>query len=108
MQAAFLVTLKTGKFLADLLLGKGIELAVSSGGEVGVAVYTLVSSIWVWVGDTDFMRASVRTFALLRYNLMTLGLSMRTGVSSQLPNMSRVLRLMIMTSSLRSTLCLLN
>jgi len=47
MQAAFLVTLKTGKLFADLLLGKGVELAVSSGGEVGVAVYTLVSSIWV-------------------------------------------------------------
>jgi hypothetical protein len=47
VQAAFLVTLKAGKFLAELLLGKRIEFAVSSRDEGVVAVYVLVSVKWV-------------------------------------------------------------
>jgi hypothetical protein len=43
VQAAFLVTLKTGKFFAELLLSKRIEFAVSGRDEGVVAVYVLVS-----------------------------------------------------------------
>ena len=44
MQAAFLVTLKAGKFFAELLLGKGIKFAVSGRDEGVVAVDVLVSA----------------------------------------------------------------
>jgi hypothetical protein len=44
VQTAFLVTLKAGKFFAELLLGKCIEFAVSGRDEGVVAVYVLVSA----------------------------------------------------------------
>lgn len=111
MQTALLVAFETSEFFAELLLSESIEFAVAGGYEGIVAGGLSVNVIKKYnkkLENTDFMRASVLSLAFFRYNLMTLGLSMRTGVSTQLPYASRCLRLMIITSSLRSTLCLLN
>jgi hypothetical protein len=88
VQTAFLVALETGELFAELLLGEGIEFAVAGGYEGVVAVELSVNMIPTCdmrAEGTDFMRASVLSLAFLRYSLITLGLSMRTGVSTQLP-----------------------
>jgi hypothetical protein len=88
VKTAFLVALETGELFAELLLSEGIEFAVAGRYEGVVAVEVSVNLVRMYnvrAEGTDFMRASVLSLAFFLYSLITLGLSMRTGVSTQLP-----------------------